>query len=137
MDGQLIPVTSNATYVWSDPTSVSRSVTGVASSDTVGVLTCTDSAVDREVCSVRIDNPGQTISYNGQTITGLVAAHQTGNLPAFTPGDSGGPVETTSGSSLATAQGMIEATAGGNNSAGWYMPTRTVDAYFNVYVKTS
>ncbi len=137
MDGQTIPVTSNAQYISSDPTSVDRTVTGVASTDTVGVLTCTDGQKDREVCNVRIDNPGQTVSYNGQTITGLVAAHQTGNLAAFTPGDSGGPVETTSGPNLASAQGMIEAQAGAPYSSGWYMPARTVDSYFNVYVKTN
>lgn len=78
---------------------------------------------------------------NGNTFgtvssTGLIAAHQTGNLVAFSAGDSGGPVETTSGSTQSIAQGMIEARNTGNAAYGWYMPARTVDSYFNVFVKT-
>ena len=138
MDGELIPVSSNAANVWSDPHSVSRTVTALATGNTVGVLTCTDGYVDRETCSVRIDSTGQSVTYGGQTITGLVGAHQTAGLPAFSAGDSGGPVETTSGSAQSIAQGMLLATVDGTNSSqGWYMPARTVDSYFDVFVRTS
>jgi hypothetical protein len=122
-----------------DPPLIS-SLTGtfLADSETVGALVCTDGASDREVCSVRIDSAGNSVSYDGQTITGLVGATQTSGRAAFTPGDSGAPVETTSGSSSSIAQGMLEAVLNGTgNSKGWYMPARTVDSYFNVFVKTS
>lgn len=138
MDGELIPLSSNGAVVWSDPTSTSRTVTALAAGNTVGALVCTDGAVDREVCSVRIDSTGNSVTYGGQTITGLVGAHQTSGRAAFTPGDSGGPIETTSGSSQSIAQGMLEAVVNGTGySQGWYMPARTVDSYFNVFVKTS
>lgn len=136
MDGELIPVSSNSPDVWSDPTSTNRLVTSLASGNTVGVLTCTDGVTDRERCSVRIDATGQSVSYDGQTITGTVSAHQTGDLNAFSAGDSGGPVETTSGASQSIAQGMVLARETSDAAYGWYMPARTVDSYFNVFVKT-
>ena len=46
-------------------------------------------------------------------------------------------METTSGSTQAVAQGMIEARVTTDASQGWYVPARTVDSYFNVFVTTS
>jgi len=137
MDGELIPVSSNANRVWSDPTSSNRVVNGLASSDTVGAMVCTDGQTDREVCSVSIISTNNSVAYDGQTITGLVYGLQASSKKAFSQGDSGGPVETTSGSSATIAQGMIEATVVGSEWRGWYMPARTVDSYFNIFVKTS
>lgn len=137
MDGELIPVSSNANRAWSDPTSSNRVVNGLASSDTVGAMVCTDGQTDREVCAVSIISTGNSVSYEGQTITGLVYGFQGSSRKAFSQGDSGGPVETTSGSSATIAQGMIEATVVGSEWRGWYMPARTVDSYFNIFVKTS
>lgn len=136
MDGELIFASSSG-YVWSDPTSTQRHVTGVSSTDTVGTLLCTDGATDREVCSVRISATGQSVSYDGQTITGLVSAFQTWSQAAFSAGDSGGPVEATSGSSSTIAVGMVEARLTSDASRGWYMPARTVDSVFGLTVKTS
>ena len=131
------PVSSNANRVWSDPTSSNRVVTGLASTDTVGAMVCTDGTTDREVCTVSIISTNQSVSYDSQTITGLVYGYQGSNRKAFSKGDSGGPVETTSGSSATIAQGMIEANLIGAEWRGWYMPARTVDSYFNIFVKTS
>lgn len=100
-------------------------------------MVCTDGTTDREVCAVSIISTNQSVSYDSQTITGLVYGYQGSNRKAFSKGDSGGPVETTSGSSATIAQGMIEANLIGAEWRGWYMPARTVDSYFNIFVKTS
>lgn len=136
MDGEGIPDTSNGPYVWSDPTSTDRQVTGVAGSDTVGTLLCTDGTTDREVCSVKVLATNISVSYDGQVVNGLVYCEQTSNRNAFSAGDSGGPVEATSGSSATKAVGMIEARVTSDPADGWYMPARTVDNYFNLTIKT-
>gem|GEM_PF-1757952 len=139
MDAELIPVTSNLPEIWSDPTSVYRAITGVATTDTKGVLTCTDGAVDMEVCNVKIGDSNQQVFYKDYNVTigGLTYAHQTQSLNAFSKGNSGGPVETTSGSASAIAQGMLVAHVDGDFTSGWYLPARAVDSYFNVFVKTA
>ena len=47
---------------------------------------------------------------------------------AFSPGDSGGPVETTIGSGQATARGEILAYVVGSEYCGWYMPERYIES---------
>ncbi len=136
MDAQIYPVSSNASYVYSDPTSVDRDVTGVASGDIIGAQVCTDGYANGEVCSVQIGATGQSVSYDGQTINGLVYAWQVNNVNAFSAGDSGGPVETTSGSAWTIAQGMIEARVLNDDPEGWYMPATTVTSWFGVSVVT-
>lgn len=136
MDAEIIPVSSNSPYIWSDPTSTTRHVTGTSSSDPIGTLLCTDGMTDREVCSVKILAGGQTVNYDGVAVQGLVAAQQTSHAAAFSAGDSGGPVEATSGSTSATAFGMIEARNTSDASYGWYMPTRTLISYWGITVLT-
>jgi hypothetical protein len=89
-DEQVLPVTSNAARIFSDPTSTSRRVSSVATSDPIGTLLCTDGYTDREVCNVKVMAIGQVVTYNGATVTGLVQAKQTQGKKAFSPGDSGG-----------------------------------------------
>jgi len=135
-DEQVIPVSSNAARIFSDPTSTSRRVSGVATSDPVGALLCTDGYTDREVCSVKILAIGQIVTYpTGETITGLVKAQQTHGVNAFSSGDSGGPVGATSGSDVISAYGMI---AAHDTSAalGFYMPARFIQQDMGIKVKT-
>lgn len=136
MDAEIIPVASNSAYIWSDPTSTARHVNGTSSSDPVGTLLCTDGQADLEVCSVKILAGGQTVNYDGVAVQGLVAAQQTSGQAAFTGGDSGGPVEATSGSTATTAFGMIEARNLNTPSYGWYMPVRTLIQYWGITVLT-
>lgn len=143
MDAAAIPVAgSNSPYVWSDPTSINRHVTGTATADTEGQLLCTDGVSDREVCRVKVLAVNQSAHYNGQDITGLVYCYQIDNRAAFTPGDSGGPVEATMGSSETQAVGMIEAHIGNDKdhttdlTEGFYMPARSVNRAFSLTIKT-
>lgn len=135
-DEQVLPVTSNAARIFSDPTSTSRRVSSVATSDPIGTLLCTDGYTDREVCNVKVMAIGQVVTYNGATVTGLVQAKQTQGKKAFSPGDSGGPVGATSGSDVIAAYGMIEAYADSTFSLGWYMPARFIQQDMGVKVKT-
>jgi len=135
VDAEIIPVSLTSGRVWSDPTSGGRAVTGVASVDPAGGLVCTNGYVDREVCSVKIVGTYQSVNYGGQLITGLTAANQTSGRSAFTPGDSGGPVEATSGSTATIAQGMIAAHNTTTYSKGWYLPAKAVTNYFGVSIK--
>ena len=134
-DEQVIPVSSVGSYIFSDPTSTTRKVTGVASSDPIGTLLCTDGYSDREVCSVRVDAIGQMATYGVKTVTGLVKAHQTGGAAAFSGGDSGGPIGATTGSTSILAFGMICAMVTGNASIGYYMPARFIQLDMGVTVK--
>ncbi len=108
----------------------------MASSDPVGTNFCTDGTINLEVCGVVIYATGQTVTYDGQTITGLVYGVQTNNINAFSAGNSGGPAYTMTSGGV-TALGMIEARVTGADYYGWYMPARTVNSYFGVFVKTS
>lgn len=137
VDGELIPVTSNSYKVWSDPTSTSRVVTGEAGVETLNGLVCTDGYVDREVCNVQIVGVNQSISYDGVTITGVTAANQKDGKAAFTPGDSGGPVEITSGSSSTLAEGMIVSHNNTTNAKGYYIPAKTITNHFAVSILTN
>ena len=136
-DSQVIPVTSNSARIFSDPTSTTRTVAGVALSDPIGTLVCTEGYVDKEVCSVRIDAIGQTVTWtgDGHTTTGLVAAHQTAGKLAFSGGDSGGPVGATSGSTSIYAYGMLVGRVLANPSIGWYVPARVVQVDMGVSIK--
>lgn len=136
MDGELIPVSTNSSYVWANPGATSRTVTGLGMSDSYGNLVCTDGYANNEVCDVMVTDINVSTSYDGQTITGLVEAVQQGAQSAFSAGDSGGPVYALSGSN-AIARGMVEARIVGFDDTGFYMPARTVDSYFNVFVRTS
>ncbi len=135
MDGEIIPVSSASGYVWSDPNATTRAVRSVASSDPEGSEFCTDGQTDREVCGIYIYATGQSVTYNNQTITGLVYGVKENGQNAFSQGDSGGPAYTI-GSNGVVARGMIEAKVSSGNSKGWYMPARTVQSYFSISVKT-
>jgi hypothetical protein len=130
-DTLLINASSDAGYIWSDPTSTDRAVTGVASTDPIGGLICTDGLTNREVCSVKIEATNQTITYsiNGTstTVSNTVYACQTAGKAAFSAGDSGGPVETTIGSTDTTARGAVLAYTG-DAHCGWYMPERYIES---------
>jgi hypothetical protein len=116
--------------IWSDPNSVSRTVVKVAPTDPTGGLICTDGQADREVCRVEIESINQNVTYkiNGvsTTVSGTVYACQTAGKAAFSLGDSGGPVETTLGSTQATARWEILANTD-NAICGWYLPERTIE----------
>ena len=134
MDGQIIPVASNSGYVWADPGATTRVVKAVASSDPEGSSFCTDGNTNREVCGAYVYATNQSVSYDGQTITGLVYGVKENGQAAWSPGNSGGPVYTI-GSTGITATGMIEAYVVGGENMGWYMPARTVQSYFGLTVK--
>jgi hypothetical protein len=138
-DTMLIKASSAGT-VWSDPNSTERSVTSVASSDPVGGLICADGAISREVCNVRINSTGQSVTYviNGTntTVKNLVYACQQSGNAAFQSGDSGGPVETTVGSDQSIARGEILA-GNGNISCGYYLPERYIVSDWGATVLTS
>jgi hypothetical protein len=131
-DTMVIEVSGANGVIWSDPTSIDRTVTGVASTDPVGGLICTDGLTNREVCSVKIEATNQTITYdiNGELtkVTNTVYACQTSSKNAFSAGDSGGPVETTIGSGSTTARGEVLAYASGAAYCGWYMPERYIES---------
>ena len=137
-DTLLLQTSDNNGVIWSDPTSVTRTISGVASTDPINGLICTDGLTNREVCSVKIESTNQNVSYaiNGQTttVTNLVYACQTAGKSAFSGGDSGAPVETTIGSGQATARGGLLANGGGNASCGWYLPERYVESDWGVTV---
>jgi hypothetical protein len=131
-DTMIIQASGANGVIWSDPTSVTRTVTAVASTDPVNGLICTDGYTNREVCSVKIEKTNQNVTYaiNGvnTTVTNTVYACQTSSKNAFSPGDSGGPVETTIGSGQATARGEILAYVVGSEYCGWYMPERYIES---------
>lgn len=130
-DTLLISASSAGDFIWSDPNSTDREVTGVASTDPVSGLICTDGLTNREVCSVQIEATGQNVTYtiNGEstTISNTVYACQTAGKAAFSAGDSGGPVETSLGSTAATARGAVLAYTG-DAHCGWYMPERYIES---------
>jgi len=138
-DTMLIQASSAGT-VWSDPNSTERSVSSVASSDPVGGLICADGAISREVCNVRINSTGQSATYviNGTNtaVKNLVYACQQAGKAAFETGDSGGPVETTVGSSQSIARGEILA-GNGNLTCGYYLPERYIVSDWGAVVLTS
>jgi hypothetical protein len=117
--------------IWSNPTSTSRTVAKVAPSDPTGGLICTDGLTNLEICSVKIESINQDVTYNingvSTTVTGTVYACQTAGKAAFSGGDSGGPVETTLGSTSATARGEILANTD-SAICGWYLPERTIES---------
>jgi hypothetical protein len=133
-DTLLIHASSAGDYIWSDPTSANRRVVGVASTDPIGGLICTDGYTTREICSVQIVSTNQNITYtiNGTstTVTNTVKACQTGGKTAFAGGDSGGPAETTIGSSETTARGAILAVVVNSPWCGFYMPERYIESDF-------
>lgn len=133
-DTLLINASSAGGYIWSDPTSANRLVVGVASTDPVGGLICTDGYTNREVCSVKILSTNQNVTYmiNGTstTVSNTVYACQSKSGAAFSGGDSGGPVETTIGSSETTARGAVLAMVIGDSYCGWYMPERYIESDF-------
>jgi len=120
--------------IWSDPNSTAREVVKVAPNDPQYGLICTDGYATREVCDVEIETTDTNVVYtvNGVSteVYGVVYACQTAGDAAFSSGDSGGPVETTLGSSEATARGEILAsnTDAPNASCGWYLPERTIES---------
>jgi hypothetical protein len=135
-DVVVIPVAAVGGWIWSDPTSTDRQVVNVATSDPVGGLICTDGLSDREVCSVKIESVDQSLTYtiNGsptKVVNAVYACTTTGDS-AFSGGDSGGPVETTLGSSETNARGEVIAHVVVNgvaeNNCGWYMPQRYMDS---------
>lgn len=135
VDVEVYQVSSNAGIVWSDPTVATRSVTSRSSGDPVGTLLCTDGEADREVCRVRIIRVGP-VTYDGMSLQAQVYCESLTYAPAFTPGDSGGPVYAGNGDVQAQAFGMIIAHINGHNDEGWYTPQRYIfDAYSNLTFK--
>jgi hypothetical protein len=134
-DSEVIPVSSNAGYIFSDPTSTTRTVTGVSTNNPVGGLVCTEGYTDREVCSVKIYAISQTVTYDGQLVYGLVKGVQTAGKNAFSAGDSGGPVGSTTGTNKIRAYGMLIARVTSDPSQGWYMPATSVEDRMGVTVK--
>ncbi len=131
VDVEIYTVSSNAARVWADPTIQSRLVTSRAIGDPIGTLLCTDGQVDHEVCSVQIVNSSMSVTYNGKTVVQQVYCHQTNGHPAFSGGDSGGPVYAgKNGSSEAQAFGMIVARQS-DASYGWYTPARSIFAAYS------
>jgi hypothetical protein len=132
---------STAGVIWSNPTSVDRLVVGVDSTDPVGGLICTDGLSDLEVCDVEIDATNQSITYtiNGssETVVNTVYACQKSGKAAFSPGDSGAPVETTLGSLKTDARGLLLAHVVGDDACGWYLPERYVESDWDATVLTS
>jgi transposase len=129
--GKIVNAASVDGDIWSNPTSTSRTVAKVAPSDPTGGLICTDGLTNLEVCSVKFESINQDVTYdiNGvsTTVTGTVYACQTAGKAAFSGGDSGGPVETTLGSTSATARGEILANTD-SAICGWYLPERTIES---------
>ncbi|WP_157887889.1 hypothetical protein [Frondihabitans sp. PAMC 28766] len=139
---------SDENSFWADPVSpynpskaTDLIVYRVATVDTVGLRVCNSGQTDENVCNVLIQSTGQTASYDGQSIGGLVKASQINGTPAFTPGDSGGPVWAPASVPAsynqyvyATAQGMIVANTGSPYSEGWYEPALTVCHYFKFHM---
>ncbi len=135
VDVEVYNVSSNAGIVWADPTTSTRSVTSRSSGDPVGTLLCTDGEVSREVCKVHITRIGP-VTYDGKTLMGQVYCESLTYAPAFSLGDSGGPVYAANGSTQAQAFGMVVAQITGRNDEGWYTPQRYIfDAYTNLTFK--
>lgn len=122
--------------IWSDPNAIYRSVKGYSTTDPIGGLICTNAAVEAEVCNIRIDKTGQTLTYGNHTMYNAVQAHQLNGTDSFAPGSSGGPVETTGGLTNSTARGVIDATVTGDYATGWYTPIRYPIGSFNVTLNT-
>jgi hypothetical protein len=130
VDTVIIGPTSASGAEWADPVTPTRDITAVASTDPIGGVICTDGLTDREVCDVDIKATGQDITYsiNGSntTVSNTVYACQANDKAAFSPGDSGGPAETTIGSTETHARGEILAHTG-DSHCGWYYPERYVE----------
>ena len=124
-----------AAEVFSDPNAAERNVDGVSTTNPVGGLICTDGYTDREICSVKILSDGASCKYDGKKITNLVKAFQRNGIPAFSPGDSGGPVYTTLKGGGVNARGMIVAHTG-NLDGGYYEKVTTIESSFKVKVVT-
>lgn len=137
IDAEVIPVSSNAGYIWADPNFSTRRVSAYSTTDPVGGLICTDGATDREVCNVRIDQANVTDCYSGQCTSGSVLAHQLNGVHAFSGGDSGGPVETTLGDGTTEARGMIIANRSSDPSYGAYSPVVAICNQWGLALKTS
>lgn len=135
VDVEVYNVSSNAGIVWADPTTSTRSVTSRSSGDPVGTLLCTDGEANREVCQIHITRIGP-VSYDGKSLPAQVYCESLTYAPAFTEGDSGGPVYAGNGSTQAQAFGMIIAHITGHDDEGWYTPQRYIfDAYTNLTFK--
>jgi streptogrisin D len=134
VDAARIPVSSDLRYVWANPTYTTRTVTSVSSSLVAGALVCTDGGVDAEVCNVKVQAPNDTVTYNGHTIGDMAYGVQQNGKPAFTPGDSGGPVYTATANQTAEAQGLIAAHVTGNNAEGWFCKVWNVESALGVSV---
>lgn len=135
-DVVVYPVPGNYGRVWADPTTAYRNVTIRATADPVGTLLCTDGATDREVCSVQIGDSDDDSTYGGKTIHHQVRAFQQLGHPAFSAGDSGGPVYAgRNGIAEAQAFGMIVSMTP-NPATGHYTPLRYIfAAYSNLTFK--
>ena len=125
--------------VWSgSPTSASlRHVISVATADPIRGVICMDGAITGEVCGVTILSVGACVPFsNGVTTCGLVVASKPGAVIGQ-GGDSGGPVETTIGSTQTEARGeMIGGAADPHEfDTNFYTPIRLITRAFNVTVK--
>lgn len=135
VDAQTIPG-SGSGKVWSTSTAY-RSVVGYTNSNYVGERVCTSGYVNLEVCNVEIYNPSISVSYSGVTLTDTVYAKQVGQLAAFTPGNSGGPVYVINSNGSVTARGMIYARGNSDNATGFYGKVGNILSYFGASLKSS
>jgi hypothetical protein len=102
-DGGFIHTLQGSDDVWR--TNVSkRDVTGSSTSDNPGVAICYSGAVSQEGCQSMIWLLNVCVPYSGYSFStcGLVASYQ----KKVSPGDSGGPVYTTTGATQAWAVGI-------------------------------
>jgi hypothetical protein len=134
-DAELIPVSSDAQYMWVDPTFTTRTITAYATTDAVNGVIATDGATTGEVGGVIIEQTGVRVCYLNQCTTGQVYACQRNGTTAIQEGDSGGPVITGLVNARAEARGMIIAMATNNNSCGFYTPIVTIMNAFGVVPK--
>lgn len=110
-----------------------RRVTSVATADPVGGVICTDGATSGEICGVTIVNPSFCQTFNDHVQTcGLVVTHHAG-IDCVAGGDSGGPVETTIGSTQTEARGEIIG-YGDSATSCYYTPIRFITRTFKLSV---
>jgi hypothetical protein len=112
-------------------------VHAVSSSIAVGGLVCTDGNTDKEVCSVRVDETDDSVSYSGITLQHQIFFHQTAGHNAFSQGDSGGPIYTVLSDGSVEAQAQLIALVTGDPTQGWGTFWKTVDIKLNVSIITS
>ncbi|MDQ2839126.1 MAG: hypothetical protein M3Y42_17000 [Actinomycetota bacterium] len=138
------PFTYGGTFYGTAPNQ--RVVTSVATTDPIGGLICqggaftNDSAGTQLLCNLKITAGPMCLHFDDDNLTtcGLYSAINAndGSAQVVQEGDSGGPVETTSGSTAAVARGEIVGGEGaveiGHDNNLLYLPMRVVEGTFDV-----